>query len=535
MTDPRTGYNNLSVEVYSSGTTRLIDMSNDLDHSHVKVNSFATQYPGGLYSDANIFVPRDVVRSWLVNGGQRIVIRNGLSIVWEGDIDALPTTVDKEYQGIGLNCIGKWGTLLNRRTLDKRWSDQRLTEATWVVDTTAPGANIFVIDRYNRIRFSPNNQSLPASTYAAVTYTAPTCQLIYYIGFNFSFQEQAKSLELRLRDTTASVTLASIITSGSGTCAITPASPRNSFQFQFMADTAAASPLESGSYFGQITNIDLRCASGNIISASLVKDVAANCTGLNSDTSKIGTNNFGLTPFITDKPEALTSILNRIASYGDASYNAWACYVDNSETAQTPDGTPVLAFEQQPALTDYDYAIRLDEENVQPPINIVRDFGDIVNWVTVRYRDALNNRDVILTPNDDANLKDTASITAYGERHLRSPIDVGQASATTATNIARRYLAAWKDPKYYISGPIKVVGYIRAKSGQEVPSSQIRAGKRLKIENYLQDLSGTGLTVLITGTNYSDYDESCSIMTGVPDNLSVFEAQRSLLDDRVLF
>lgn len=534
MSDPRTGYNHLTVEVYSSGSTLLADPAGDLEPTRIKINSFSTQYPGGLYANADLFVPRDVVRAWQLNGGQRLVIRNGLTLVWEGQIDALPVMVERDEQGMAVNGTGLWGALLGRRTIHKAWSDQRLTEAVWVVDTTAPGAELFTIDRYNRIRFTPKNQNLPASAYAAVTYTAPTCQVIRSIGFNFSMQEQAAAFELRLRDTTAGTTLASIIASGSGTCTITPASPRQSYQFQFLAAASAASPLVSGSYYGQVTSLDVRCASGTIVSASVVKDIAAWCSDLNSDRSQIDTNDFALTPFITERPESLANVLQRIAAYGDSSYNAWAVWLNSSETATTPDGKPVLVFEQQPALTDYDYAIRLDEENLQPPINIVRDFGDIVNWVTVRYRDALANRDVILTPDDDANLKDTTSIATYGQRELPSPLDAGQASATTAKNIARRYLAAWKDPKYYISGPITVAGYIRDNAGQPVPTSQIRAGKRIKIENYLQDLSGTGLTALITGTTYNDATETCSISTGVPDSLAVFNAQRALLDDRVL-
>jgi putative NIF3 family GTP cyclohydrolase 1 type 2 len=563
MADPRTGYNNLTAQVYSSGTTLVSDPAGDLDAGTLKINSISTQYPGGLYTSADLFVPRDVVRAWMVNGGQRLVLRNGLTIVWEGVIDALPTVLERDGQGVGITGVGMWGTLLSRRTIDKRWSDQRLTDGVWIEDTTAAGAELFNIDRSNRIRFTPENQDLPASAPGAVIYTAPTCQLIRYIGFNYELQAQsgsdARNLELRLRDTTAGVTLVSILTSGCGTCAIIPASPRRSLQFQFMSNSyiqtqpaasllayaasllesgcssgkvtcllgpgySAASPLESGSYFGQVTSLDVRGASGNIISASIVKDIAAACADLNADRTRIGANNLALTPFITERPEALDSVLLRVAAYGDASANAWAPYVDNSETATTPDGKPVLVFEQQPAMTDYDYAIRLDEENLQPPLNIVRDFGEIVNWVTVNYRDWNNNRDVILTPDDDTTLKDTTSIAAYGQRDIPVPLDAGQASAATALSLGKRYLASYKDPKYYIGGPVTVVGYIRDKSGQPVPASQIRAGKRLKIENYLQDLSGMGLTVLITGTTYTDATESCSLSVGVPDNFAIFYA-----------
>ena len=80
--------------------------------------------------------------------------------------------------------------------------------------------------------------------------------------------------------------------------------------------------------------------------------------------------------------------------------------------------------------------------------------------------------------------------------------------------MGRTFLAEHKDPKYRMSGAINVKGSIRAKGGNLVPASQIRAGKRLKIDNYSQDLSGTGLTVLIGQTEYSSDDEVCSITTG---------------------
>ena len=45
------------------------------------------------------------------------------------------------------------------------------------------------------------------------------------------------------------------------------------------------------------------------------------------------------------------------------------------------------------------------------------------------------------------------------------------------------------------------------------------AGKRLLITDYLTDLSGTGLTVLITRTEYEHDSRMCSLSFGVPDNL----------------
>ncbi|HEY4692489.1 MAG TPA: hypothetical protein VIH16_03575, partial [Bellilinea sp.] len=67
-----------------------------------------------------------------------------------------------------------------------------------------------------------------------------------------------------------------------------------------------------------------------------------------------------------------------------------------------------------------------------------------------------------------------------------------------------------------------VIGYIRDRYGSEVPACEIQAGKRIKIENWLNDLSGTGLTFLISATDYNDTTETCTLGIGQVDELDVF-------------
>jgi hypothetical protein len=98
-------------------------------------------------------------------------------------------------------------------------------------------------------------------------------------------------------------------------------------------------------------------------------------------------------------------------------------------------------------------------------------------------------------------------------------INVGSSTGAAAINSGRRYLRAYKDPQYRVSGPITVESWIRGKAGNRVPCSEIYAGQRVKIENYLQDLSGTGLTFLISHTNYDDDSETNSMSIGPPGDL----------------
>ena len=64
-----------------------------------------------------------------------------------------------------------------------------------------------------------------------------------------------------------------------------------------------------------------------------------------------------------------------------------------------------------------------------------------------------------------------------------------------------------------------------SKNGGMVPACQVRAGKRIRITDYIPDLSGTGLTLLISATDYDSGSEVCSVEAGVPDPLSVIVAQ----------
>ena len=61
-----------------------------------------------------------------------------------------------------------------------------------------------------------------------------------------------------------------------------------------------------------------------------------------------------------------------------------------------------------------------------------------------------------------------------------------------------------------------------------MPVSQVRAGQRVKLENVVSDVQGTGLTFIISQTEYTDAGELLSITTGLPDRLSVWLARQDL-------
>lgn len=126
---------------------------------------------------------------------------------------------------------------------------------------------------------------------------------------------------------------------------------------------------------------------------------------------------------------------------------------------------------------------------------------------------------------DDATLKDTTSIAQYGQKEM--VLDLGTCGETLAINYGRRYLNKYKQPTYSVSSPLRVRQvYAAPGKGRVIPASQIQAGKRLLITDYLTDLSGTGLTVLITRTEYDHDSRMCTLSFGVPDNLAVLLAQK---------
>jgi len=125
--------NNLTIEVYSSGTTLLPDLSGEL--LRAEQLQFSTGYPGGRYLNASFFVPRDILQPWHLRANQRVIFRNGLVVVYEGWINGFDYIDDGAVTGIRVNIEGGWQKFLMRRQWDKLWTDTRIDEKSWAWDT----------------------------------------------------------------------------------------------------------------------------------------------------------------------------------------------------------------------------------------------------------------------------------------------------------------------------------------------------------------------------------------------------------------
>lgn len=521
-------YNALTVEIYSTGTTRISDAGGELPWASGL--NFDTVYPAGLYTSGGLYIPRDVLRQWSIAGGQRVVFRNGLKIVYEGYIDQLESMIgDGAEQGVNIVLTGAWDYLLQRQRWVKIWADNRISENVWYTVNQA-GRELFDTQRASEILYlypKDGASAFGTATYNALRYSMPNGETVKRLYYLYDFAEPSGTWEYAFYrstdgsswtqmtgasgETYATGTTTVLTATGAGTVDVTLATPSRYVEMRLTSRAAQSYVLGTGVY-AKISSLMVYSETGAISPAAIITDIAGQAVTLNSDVSQIGTNALEVAPFWS-ADDTLADIAINAALNGDSSNNRYAVGLLNSETATTPDGAPVMYFEQYPVLTDYDYAVRLSDENLLAPISIVEDFAAIANSIHIEYLDG-NGYSMRLTPTDDASLEDATSVAAYGERHYLMVL--GYATQSVAIDNGLRYLAAYKDPQYIVTSPVTFVGYIRAKTGERVPTSEIRAGMRLKFEDYVTDISGTGLTLLVTGTHYDDDTQTCTLTFGTP-------------------
>lgn len=339
--------------------------------------------------------------------------------------------------------------------------------------------------------------------------------------------------ELRLRDRTGSTTIWSQTTSGTGSQNDTLGTPRQTLHLELISKTKQRGE-DNGSVYGQVSSVEVYSETGAINIATIAEDVIGIVTSLNSTTSKINTpsNPIELMPFITNGPETAAAILSRAASYGDADFNRWYCQLVASELAPTPNGMAVLEVAQYPSLTAYDYQVSIYQKNVSG-LSLSVDYGYIANRITLAYTDE-DGTAVVLTPDDNSSLADADSIALYDRRD--ESFSLGTASNATALNIGKRILATRKNPRVVISESIRVRGSILDNNGQPVPACEITAGKRLRVQNYLDDkigVTGAFLTFILSGVKYDDQTETATLQCSLPDIIAAVLAQKELLNDRL--
>lgn len=511
--------NTLYLKVYYgvTSTAAIPDIDRAIEKSTIE--SLTTAYPGGLYAAMRVLVPRSPIGGWAVKAGYRIVAYNGFVAVWEGTINEIGAAMLNGVFVTVLDCVGQWATLMEKRSWEKIWADNRIDEQTWVRQAVGDNDGYANIERSERISIGPQTIAWTTNeVVASFRYTMPTGETVKY--WKCRSKNKPNTWKTRGYDSVGATELWTNVSAGlEEDEAVTLGTPRQYVDFQFLS---AANQTPTGATYGRMYEVLIYSETGGITANSIVKNVRAHNTDINSDETHISANTLSLEPFATEGRQPLSDILQKMCSYGDSSNNPWAAYLIASDVATTPNGKPVLVYEAQPLLTDYDLIVNLGDRNVTGNPEFKFDLSEVYNWVSVKYRN-VSGKETVVTPDDDATLKDATSIALYGERHLPEVIDAGVATATTAKNIAKRVLAFKKSTKYLATRPIEIQGWVKMKSGTTLPACRIHAGQRIQIMNSLNETP-----FLITQTSYNPRTQTNALTMGVPDRLSVYLARQEL-------
>jgi len=537
--------NELRVKIYSRLSVDIVPDHDDL-LDNVIISRYSTFYPGGIYGNARIVIPLDITRNHPWRGGQRVEITNGMTQVWEGEIVFIGFQFGSgAKQALVIEAVGYWGALLKKRSLDKRWADNRMSAKVWYFASGGAVAVIpdkFSIDRHNRIRVVPKKEEFNTYDRHTFHYVMPDGETVKRITWNYDMDEASQTWRITMKraGTPYSGTGEdNVTTTSSGSKNVTLGIASKYAFFEFVSD-ATQTPPQNGStddqIYMQISNLMVYSETGTITPESIAGDIIALFSEIDSWDGLISANTFTLEPFFSDGPEPVADILLRVAAHGDSSFNPWGFSLMGSEESPNRDGNPVLKFAQYPSLDsgDAEYTIGIDDPNLIADFRISQDFDDIINYVYVERTTENDSFVEITTPNDDAALKDTDSISLYGQKEFT--VKAGTTGASVALSIGKRILAQKKDVRFMVSGPIKVRGYLMGEDG-EVPASKVKAGTRIRITTFREDLadvSDAGLTFLITATTYNPDKQELSISTGLPDDLAVFMAQRKLRENAIL-
>lgn len=515
----RSGYNNLSLEVYNISNEPIL-APGFRDFGSV---NFRTGFPGGLYLDASVTIPGDILRSLTARGSHRVCIRNGQTMVYEGYIAGRVFRSAPSGQSLELPLIGAWGQIMMNRRMRWRWCDTRITDDIWEIYTAGTASEKATYDRNNRLRITPKAVSWSTNDYARLLYTALPLQVVRRISFSYNLTttgSQQWGIRLVRTGGTAiwQVNRTSAGTSSGNVILSSPADFSETQQLGFdLVSNASQTPPSDGTCFAQITNLKVYSIVEDVNLTRVAINIRQLITDLSPTDHLIGSNTFTLEPWLYDTPAAVADILTDACNVGDNNFNRW--YAQLLSTEHDPSGSqlPVLKVAQYPSTSDYDYVVSLDDANLVEPFEIEEDFSSIYNDIWVEYLDELGRvqyASFITVPL--SGLIDGESIFKYGRREFL--LSIGEASSTLAINTGKRFLQANKDPRYIVRAPIRVFGYIRGKNGP-IPASEIQAGKRIRIASYTDDISEQALTFIINRTDYDDESETCSIYIGPPDDL----------------
>lgn len=373
--------------------------------------------------------------------------------------------------------------------------------------------------------------------------TANGSQKFYYARFSVSagltanvvindiHVQRAQSWTLFLNDLQHSTTLWSTSTAGSGTQDITLTTTSTHIAFGITSN--AQQKVIGTGVFGRITDLAVVAESWDGTAKTTVAGLLADMvhylgTPFADNYAHLAANTYDLltTGFVEDAlQQSLADQMTTVGSFSatDEPYSVGVLEADALGSGNT---SAVIYYEKVPALTDYEYAVRIDEENLDGiELVLSSDLDTLFNSAFVTFTDPTGKQNWAYGV-DYAALDDAASQAKY---LLRKAIVQGGSAATPALAgpLGAVVVKSKKDPAYYMRGPLNLKGSIRKKDGSRVPVSTIRAGERIKIENIgteAGDVLGSGLIILISSTEYDDDSEVNSVTASTSDNLAIYLA-----------
>lgn len=501
--------------------------------------TFSTMAPKGN-GEASFKVKRsDIFADWLISESYGVIIYDGATIVYDGRIETMPKDISGADEYITVRCVG-WAALFLERDLRKRWVDIKgISHLRWpdglennVVQTTFVNTKRDnVLQVFLGTGDIERGQSTYRELYELPSGTVRKVLMDYVIrsgeGFFFAVHNVSNpagvvvfspgggplpGLEWYVVSTSTVVSGSADITFALG--------PTRTFEIHWRIENP---DLYDQNDYAHPSNLRVEAnyetghstAIPTYSQGELVEDVVllVNQKGahISTDFSQLGDPGLILDPFAVEEPTYAGSVIEKIASYGDAALNTWLWYVwDRSDTS---DGLPRFVFSAR-SVADYEYQAELSAAELAG-LNYEKISEGLYNNSTVQYIDE-RDTERYRTALDNAALKDTASIAAEYQRDYY--LKLGHADTTRADYLGSRFIEYHKDR--VTRGTITLKGFVTQKDGSKVPANRVRAGQRIKLLN-------TNEIFFIRHTSYDAETQTVRISPDQPqDNIAMLFVQR---------
>ncbi len=501
-----------------------------------------TMAPKG-YGEASFKVKRsDIFADWLIAESYGVIIYDGATIVYDGRIESMPKDIQGSDEYITVRCVG-WACLFMERDVRKRWVD--IKGISWLrwpdgLETSAVQTTFVNTKRDNILQLFMATGDLDrvAGDIYRELYELPA-GTVRRISFNYVIRsgEFFWFAVHNVENPTAYILVSpsggnllgwewyteSAVAVASGTAVVTfQLGNTQSFEFQWYVnnnDTYDQNDYAHPSSLRVEANYEAghrAILTPTYTQGQLVEDVVllVNQKGahISTDFAQLGDPGLILDPFAVEEPTYAQQVVEKIASYGDASLNTWLWYVwDRSDTS---DSKPRFVFSAR-SVADYEYEIELSAVELAA-LNYEKISDGLYNNVTVQRIDE-RDTERYRTAADNAALKDVASIAAEYQRDYY--LKLGAGDTTRADYLGQRFIQYHK--ARVTRGTITLKGWVTLKGGAgRIPTNLVRAGTRIKLLN-------TNEIFFIRHTSYDAETQTVRISPDQPvDNVAMLFVQR---------